>query len=168
MEKVMKKISQLFVVAIGVFALVSTAYAADGNVYIVKNDSNNKPTVSKAQPYQLNPFDEAGDEKNSGAKLAYGMHEWMHSQSVIMKVTMDAGGYIGNHGGPLNYVAIITQGDGVYGHGTANGKANKIKGNEINYQKGDVIVIKPDAYHWWKGGKEKTEMWVIQYPQYYD
>jgi hypothetical protein len=168
MEKVMKKIYLLFVAVFGVLALASTAYATDGNVYIVKNDANHKPTVSEAKPYELAPFAEAGDEKNSGVTLAYGMHGWMYGSSVIMKVTMDAGGYIGNHGGPVNYVTIITQGDGIYGHGTANGKANKIAGNEINYKKGDVIVIKPDAFHWWKGGKEKTEMWVIQYPQYYE
>ena len=35
-------------------------------------------------------------------------------------------------------------------------------------KKGDVIAIKPNAFHWWKGGKEKVEMWVIEYPQYYD
>jgi len=163
-----KKNSLLFVVLIGVFALVGTACAAGGNVYIVENDANHKPTVSKVKPYKLAPFSEAGDEKNRGAQLAYGMHAWMHGSSVIMKVTMEAGGYIGNHGGPLNYIAIIAQGDGIYGHGTANGKANKISGNEIRYKKGDVIVIKPDAFHWWQGGKEDTEMWVIQYPQYYD
>ena len=164
----MKKVSLLFVAVIGFFALVSTAYAAGGNVYIVKNDANHKPTVSKAKPYELGAFDKAGDEKNRGVMLAYGMHSWMHGSTQMMQVTIDAGGYVGNHGGPVNYVAIITQGDGVYGHGTANGKANKISGNEINYEKGDVIVIKPDAFHWWKGGKKKTEMWVIQFPQYYD
>jgi quercetin dioxygenase-like cupin family protein len=167
-EEVMKKISLLFVVVIGLFALVSTAYAGDGNVYIVENGKDNVPVVTDKGAFSLADFGKAGDETNSGAKLAYGMHTMIHSSVKIMYVTLEAGGYIGNHGGPPNYVAIITQGDGVYGHGTANGKANKIAGSEINFKKGDVIVIKPNAFHWWKGGKEKVEMWVIEYPQYYD
>ena len=165
----MKKISLLCIIVIGFFALVSTACAGDGNVYTVKNGKNNVPTVAKGKPYNLNDFFLEKDKStNSGAKLAYGMHTMINNSVKLMFVTLEPGGYIGNHGGSPNYVAIITKGDGVYGHGTAYGEANKIAGSEINFKKGDVIVIKPNAFHWWQGGKEKVEMWVIEYPQYYN
>ncbi len=166
----MKKISLLCIVVIGFFALVSTAYADGGNIYTVEGGAVGvKPTVTRGKPYKLNAFHLDKEKKiNNGAGLAYGMVQWMYKKSKIMLVTLEPGGYIGNHGGPANYIAIVASGDGVYGHGTDNGEAAKLKGNEIKFKKGDVIVIKPYTYKWWKGGKERVELWVIEYPGHYN
>lgn len=160
----MKKTFKLAFLIIGVLSIVGNVYAGDGNIFIVENGKGNVPVVINKDAYSLADFGEAGGEKNTGSMIAGPIHKMIGSVALHY-VTLEPGGYIGNHAGTSNYTCIIANGDGVYGHGTAEGKDSKLAGSEINFKKGDIIVVRPNAFHWWKGGKETAEIWVIEDPQ---
>lgn len=133
--------------------------AALADVYIIENGKDNVPNVINKGPFPMVDVLESGGEKNTGFKV--GTAHAMIGSVKIQFVTIEPNGYIGTHAVPSLSTCIITKGSGIYGNATPDGK----KISEINFKAGDLLVIRPNAYHYWKGGSELIELYVIDQTQ---
>jgi len=150
-----------FAVILGVM-MIGTWFclgAALADVYIIENGKDNVPNVINKGPFPMVDVPESGKEKNIGFK--FGTAHAMIGSVKIHVATIEPNGYIGTHAVPSLSTCIITKGSGIYGNATPDGK----KISEISFKAGDLLVIRPNVYHYWKGGSELIELYVIDQTQ---
>ncbi|WP_298883560.1 cupin domain-containing protein [uncultured Bradyrhizobium sp.] len=146
--------------AASLIAVVVTAPARAGEIYVIENGQGNKVIAAKKDVAALAAVPVMPDGKpNQGFNYAK-LYELPGANTHVMRGHVDAKGSIAVHEGPLPYILYVISGSGKL---SLNDKGGAQIG-EVTYKPDDVIVFQPNTLHGWTNGDSAFEFLGVELP----